>query len=297
VRCALDLDVTSTSIIIEAMSMNTKRAYSTADFAALAGVTPRALRHYDRLGLLTPRRSSTGYRRYVDRDLEVVEEIIALKFIGVPLKQIAGILSRPERPFTHVLRAQREALEAKRRVLARAVDAVTAAEMQLGSDKRITADAIRRIIEVMHMDQNHEQVFETYGAMLKAKVSHLAAMSEQDRAALKQEWVALIEAVKSALDDDPGGPRAQNLLTRWLSLQNAATGGASKARPTSEVPTPELRAELWARRAEWLPADVARTTESLSDANEALAKARALATSFVGDDGLEFIERAKAARR
>ena len=31
------------------------------------------------------------------------------------------------------LRAQREALEARRRVLARAVDAVTAAEMQLGS--------------------------------------------------------------------------------------------------------------------------------------------------------------------
>jgi DNA-binding transcriptional MerR regulator len=115
------------------MSMNTKRTYSIAAFAALAGVTPRALRHYDRLGLLTPTRSNTGYRRYVERDLEVLEEIIALKFIGVPLKQIAGILSRPERPFTHVLRAQREALEARRRVLARAVDAVTAAEMQLGS--------------------------------------------------------------------------------------------------------------------------------------------------------------------
>jgi DNA-binding transcriptional MerR regulator len=77
------------------MSMNTKRTYSIAAFAALAGVTPRALRHYDRLGLLTPTRSNTGYRRYVERDLEVLEEIIALKFIGVPLKQIAGILSRP----------------------------------------------------------------------------------------------------------------------------------------------------------------------------------------------------------
>jgi DNA-binding transcriptional MerR regulator len=277
--------------------MSTERTYSIAAFAALAGVTPRALRHYDRLGLLTPRRSNTGYRRYVDRDLEVLEEIIALKFIGVSLKQIAGILSRPERPFTQVLRAQREALEARRRALARAVDALTAAEMQLGSRQGITAAAIRRIIEVMHMDQNHEQLFETYGAMLNAKVSHLAAMSDQDRAALKRDWLALVEDVKGALDEDPGGPRAQSLLTRWLSLQDAATGGASKTPATSEVPTPALRAELWARRAEWLPADVARTTESLSDANEALSKARALATSFVGDDVLEFIERAKAARR
>jgi DNA-binding transcriptional MerR regulator len=284
-------------ILLEAMSMSAKRTYSTAAFAALAGVTPRALRHYDRLGLLTPRRSNTGYRRYVDRDLEVLEEIIALKFIGVSLKQIAGILSRPERPFTQVLRAQREALEARRRALAKAVDAVTAAEMQLGSRQGITAAAIRRIIEVMHMDQNHEQLFETYGAMLNAKVSHLAAMSDQDRAALKRDWLALVEDVKGVLDEDPGGPRAQSLLTRWLSLQDAATGGASKTPATSEGPTPALRAELWARRAEWLPADVARTTESLSDANEALSKARALATSFVGDDVLEFIERAKAARR
>jgi DNA-binding transcriptional MerR regulator len=277
--------------------MSTERTYGTAAFAALAGITPRALRHYDRLGLLTPRRSNTGYRRYVERDLEVLEEIIALKFIGVPLKQIAGILSRPERPFTQVLHAQREALEARRRVLAKAVDAITAAEMALGSNEGIAADAIRQIIEVMHMDQNHEQLFETYGAMLKAKVSHLAAMSQQDRAALKQEWVALIEDVKGALDEDPGGPRAQSLLARWLSLRDAVTGSRPKTPPTSEAPTPALQAELWARRAEWLPADVARTTESLNDANEALSKARALATSFVGDDVLEFIERAKAARR
>lgn len=275
--------------------MSADRTYSTAAFAALAGVTPRALRHYDRLGLLTPRRSDTGYRRYVERDLEVLEEIIALKFIGVPLKQIAGILSRPERPFTQVLRAQREALEARRRVLAKAVDAITAAEMALGSDQGIAADAIRQIIEVMHMDQDHEQLFETYGAMLKAKVSHLAAMSEQDRAALKQEWSALVEEIRSALGEPPAGAKAQGLLDRWLSLQRAATGTSDATDAAS--PAPELRAELWARRAEWLPADVARTTDSLSDANEALSKARALATSFVGDDVLEFIERAKAARR
>jgi DNA-binding transcriptional MerR regulator len=231
----------------------------------------------------------------VERDLEVLEEIIALKFIGVPLKQIAGILSRPERPFTQVLRAQREALEARRRVLAKAVDAITAAEMALGSDQGIAADAIRQIIEVMHMDQDHEQLFETYGAMLKAKVSHLAAMSEQDRAALKQEWSALVEEIRSALGEPPAGAKAQGLLDRWLSLQRAATGTSDATDAAS--PAPELRAELWARRAEWLPAGVARTTDSLSDANEALSKARALATSFVGDDVLEFIERAKAARR
>jgi hypothetical protein len=150
---------------------------------------------------------------------------------------------------------------------------------------------------VMQMEQNHEALIETYGAMLKAKTSHLAAMSEQQRAALKQQWVALIEEVRGALGEDPGGPKAQRLLDRWLSLQHATTGGSQSTGIASSVPQPELRAELWARRAEWLPPDIARTAATLSDANEALSRARALATSFIGDDVVEFIARANAVRR
>ena len=296
----LDLDATATSIILQTTSMNAERTYGTAAFAALAGVTSRALRHYDRLELLKPARSNAGYRRYSERDLETLEEIVALKFIGVPLKEIAAILGRPDRPFTQVLRAQREALDAKRRVLTKAVEAIAAAETLLGSDEGSNSDAIhaiRRIIEVMHMEQNHEQLIATYGATLKAKVSHLAAMSGQERAALKREWTALVEEVRGALGEDPGGVKAQSLLDRWLVLQDAATGGNRKTGIVSDAPAPELRAELWARRAEWLPPDVAGATEGLSDATEALSKARALATSFIGDDVLDFVGRAKAARR
>jgi DNA-binding transcriptional MerR regulator len=114
--------------------MSAERTYGIAAFAALAGVTPRALRHYDRLGLLKPRRSSAGYRRYSERDLETLEEIVALKFIGVPLKQIAAIRGRRDRPFLQVLRAQRETLDAKRRLLTKAVEAIASAEATLAAD-------------------------------------------------------------------------------------------------------------------------------------------------------------------
>jgi DNA-binding transcriptional MerR regulator len=44
--------------------------YRIREFAALAGVTVRALHHYDRLGLLKPSgRSRGGYRLYRDSDL------------------------------------------------------------------------------------------------------------------------------------------------------------------------------------------------------------------------------------
>jgi len=276
--------------------MNAERTYGIAAFAALAGVTPRALRYYERLGLLKPRRSSSGYRRYAERDLETLEEIVALKFIGVPLKQIAAIRGRRDRPFLQVLRAQRETLDAKRRLLTKAVEAIASAEAMLAADAGITAEAIRHIIEVMHMEQNHEQLIETYRARLRAKLSHLSTLSGPQRAALKQEWGTLIEDVKGALGEDPAGEKAQGLLERWESLRQASTGGAAKAGDASPVLAPELRAELWARRAEWLPEDAVRTTEHLRDADEALTRARVLATSYVGDDVLEFIRKARAAR-
>ncbi|MGB7136514.1 MAG: MerR family DNA-binding transcriptional regulator [Acidobacteriaceae bacterium] len=42
-------------------------------FAALAGVTVRALHPYDRMGLLEAQRSGSGYRLYGSRELERLE--------------------------------------------------------------------------------------------------------------------------------------------------------------------------------------------------------------------------------
>src|SRR5262245_47652940 len=87
-----------------------QRQYHTRQFARLAGVTARALHHYGRLGLLKPRRSSAGYRSYTDRDFERLAQIVALKYIGVPLKKIQ-VTTRSSESLANALRAQRQILE------------------------------------------------------------------------------------------------------------------------------------------------------------------------------------------
>jgi DNA-binding transcriptional MerR regulator len=275
------------------MTSSAKRTYGTTAFAALAGVTPRTLRHYDRLGLLRPQRSSAGYRIYSARDLETLEEIVALKFIGVPLREIAAIRRRAKGPFVEVLHAQRTTLEARRRTLTRAIAAITEAEASLRSGTAIDAELFRRIIEVMHMDTHHEHMIAAYTAALKARVSHLSAMPAEQRATLRQQWTALFEEVRAALDEDPAGPKAQELLDRWLSLLQALTGPAS--RPDAGRATPELRDELWARRAEWMPADAAREMGDVT-AEEARSRLQEQISAFGGTEVLEFIRRARAAR-
>ena len=69
-------------------------SYKVQAFAVLAGVTVRALHHYDRLALLRPVRTRRGTGLYGPRDLERLEQIVALKCLGVPLKQIKTVLDR-----------------------------------------------------------------------------------------------------------------------------------------------------------------------------------------------------------
>ena len=284
------------------MKPSASRTYRTAAFATLAGVTPRALRHYDRLGLLRPTRSSAGYRIFSESDLEALEEIVALKFIGIPLKEIAAIRRRARGPFVQVLHAQRKTLEAKRRALTRAIAAIAAAEASLQSGTAIDVELFRRLVEAMNMDTHHEETIANYSAMLKAKASHLSTLSVEQRATLQQQWSTLVEEVRAALDEDPGGPKAQRLLDRWLSFLQTLTGADTPtvtgpaADPSALRGAPGLWDELWARRADWLPADALRETGDLTDAEDARARVRQRASSFADSDVLDFIRRARAAR-
>src|SRR4051812_31531539 len=103
-------------------------AYTPGEFAQIAGVTVRALHHYDRLGLLKPQRTAAGYRVYSSRDLEVLEQIVVLKFIGIPLKDIAILRQHGLDRLSESLRAQHELLKRKRGLLDQAIAAVAELE-------------------------------------------------------------------------------------------------------------------------------------------------------------------------
>jgi DNA-binding transcriptional MerR regulator len=68
--------------------------FKIGEFSRLSRVSVRMLRHYDRLGLLTPSQtdSFTGYRYYSADQLPRLNRILALRDLGFSLEQIAGIL-------------------------------------------------------------------------------------------------------------------------------------------------------------------------------------------------------------
>ncbi|MFJ9812959.1 MerR family transcriptional regulator [Streptomyces sp. NPDC101158] len=67
------------------------------EIAALVGVTPRAVRHYHRLGLLPePVRRANGYREYGVRDAVLLARIRRLTELGLGLDEVRGVLADDE---------------------------------------------------------------------------------------------------------------------------------------------------------------------------------------------------------
>src|ERR1051325_255566 len=93
--------------------------YRVREFAQLAGVTVRALHHYDELGLLKPlRKPQTNYRIYRESDFARLEQIVVLKFLGIPLRDMAPLLKQAKAANLRlVLQKQRRVLREKREQL------------------------------------------------------------------------------------------------------------------------------------------------------------------------------------
>lgn len=69
-----------------------KDEYTIHEFSQLYGVGPDALRHYEKLGLLKPRRGENGYRLYNLRDVYRLTIIRDLRGLGFSLERIGEYL-------------------------------------------------------------------------------------------------------------------------------------------------------------------------------------------------------------
>lgn len=193
-------------------------------FAALAGVTVRALHHYDRIGLLRPQRSASGYRLYGRRELERLEQIVALRFIGVPLKQIGPLLGTSG--LAEALPRQRALLEEKRRLLDDAIRAIEAAEKSLSDGAEPDTAILTTIIELIEMQSDSKWTEKYYSPDAQAAIKERQQQfSAEDMAKGQKEWLDLFREVEAALDEDPAGEKAQALGRRWKALVGAFTGG------------------------------------------------------------------------
>jgi MerR family transcriptional regulator, thiopeptide resistance regulator len=248
--------------------MATGKLYQASEFAAMTGVTVRALHHYDRVGLLKPSgRTASGYRLYGERDFARLQQIVTLKFIGLPLKQIGEMLDRDSFELSTALRLQREILAERRRRLLTAIRAIEEAEQVMASGGEANWETFAKIIEVMNMQNDWEWVKKYYTEEQLEELARRGTPEVLEKG--QRDWAVLLKDVEAAITDgvDPSSERAQALTHRWSALIESFTGG-----------NPAIR-------------------ESLTNLYRDQANWPATAQKPFGDDAMTFISKAQAAHR
>jgi MerR family transcriptional regulator, thiopeptide resistance regulator len=225
-KILLDPDIASGFTLLLDEGCAVPKLFHVQEFAELAGVTARALHHYDRLGLLKPNRTAAGYRIYGLRDLERLEQIVALKFLGIPLKQIRRMFQRGTNGMSDSLRMQRRVLEEKRRLLDSAIRAIEEAEKATAPGNRPDSAILKKIIEVLEMQDNMDWSKKYYNEGAQAKIEERKKLwSPENQERWTKEWTDLFRDVEAALNEDPAGAKAQALAARWKKLVEGFTGG------------------------------------------------------------------------
>jgi MerR family transcriptional regulator, thiopeptide resistance regulator len=91
----LEPDVAAAPNVAGVIAKNAdERWRSIGELARATGVTVRALRHYDDIGLLRASgRTASGHRRYAPGDVRRLYRLRALRALGMPLEEIKGVLA------------------------------------------------------------------------------------------------------------------------------------------------------------------------------------------------------------
>ena len=219
--------------------------HQASEFAELAGVTVRTLHYYDRLGLLKPGRNGSGYRLYRESDLERLEQVVALKFLGLPLKDIRELLDSAPAELPDALRLQRRALEEKRRLLDRAIAAIREAEAVVATERRADTAVLKKIIEVIEMQQNNDWTKYASEAAREKIAARQGEWSPELQERVSRQWIELIADVQAAMDsgEDPTSPKARALAARWKALVEGFTKG--------DPDLTQAVSNAWKDRANW----------------------------------------------
>jgi len=202
--------------------------YTVQKLSRLAGVSGRTLRYYDEIGILKPARiSSAGYRIYGQAEVDMLQQIMFYRELGVSLEKIKVLLTAPDFDVSEALREHLQKLRAKRTQLDLLMATVekTIAEKK-GVIKMSDSEKFKGF-KAKLLEENEQK----YGQEIREKYGEEAVeRSNQQFTNMSEEGYMRVTDLEKKIKDvlaealktgDPAGDLAQNaaaLHKEWISF-------------------------------------------------------------------------------
>lgn len=72
--------------------MTDRTTYYIGDISHTLGLSQRAIRYYEELGIIKPTRTEGGFRTYSARDIDLLKMVLKFKELGMSLEEIQSLL-------------------------------------------------------------------------------------------------------------------------------------------------------------------------------------------------------------
>lgn len=117
-----------------------------SEAARRLGVSAKALRLYERRGLVSPGRTEAGWRVYGPDEMAKAAEIVALRALGLSLAQVAMVLGGDAQALEPALAMHQAALEARLRQLAATVGKLRGLRADLAKGRMPAAGELAELV-------------------------------------------------------------------------------------------------------------------------------------------------------
>ena len=209
------------------------RYLSTAETARALGVTARALRLYERRGLVTPLRTSAGWRAYGPDAMARLHQVLALKKLGLSLAGIGELLAGRLSALDSVLALQETAFAAQQADIVHGLRLVRDARRRLAAGEDLSLDDLATLTrETIMSDQTPEwakkmepSINRHFTAEDREKMK--SAAGDFDPVTVQAEWDAIIADANRLMGQDASSPEVQAVARRWRDQVRKATAGDS----------------------------------------------------------------------
>jgi DNA-binding transcriptional MerR regulator len=118
-----------------------------SEAARQLGISTKALRLYEQRGLITPGRTSAGWRAYGSAEIARATDIVELRALGLSLTEVARILAGDAQTLDRTLAAHKEALEDRVRQLSHTIGKVSRLRADLSRGEVPDARELIRLLK------------------------------------------------------------------------------------------------------------------------------------------------------
>lgn len=200
--------------------------YSIKKFSKMAGVTSRTLRYYDEIGILKPSRvNSSGYRIYGEKEVDLLQQILFYRELGVDLNSIKNIVYSPNFDEKNALRLHHEQLMKKReelnKIIANVEKTIQYKEGRIDMSDNEKFEGFKDKLIMDNEDKYGKEVREKYGdKAIEASNAKVKSMNQSEYNDVTDLGEEILKALSKAFSTgDPSGDLGQKVAEmhrKWL---------------------------------------------------------------------------------